>query len=295
MKDAARLLVYLAATTILGAALAPLLFFGAQWLTAHGLLMFLARHDFESFFHRALLVSAVALLWPLIRSLRIKGWRNLGIEPNSHAARDAGVGFLIAAVPLLCCAISLIVYNFYGIRHSVAWLSLGPLVLAAAVVPIIEELLFRGLILGVLLRRNAPLFAVIATSALFSIVHFLKAPDATTPADHVNWSSGFVSLANAFWQFREPMLVLAGFTTLFLLACILADARIATRSLWLPIGLHAGWILTSGVFNKVARRGGDALPWLGKNLLVGIVPLTIALISWALLRGWLKHVGTRNT
>ena len=50
------------------------------------------------------------------------------------------------------------------------------------------------------------------------------------------------------------MLVLAGFTTLFLIGLILADARLQTRSLWLPIGLHAGWILASGAFNKIAHR-----------------------------------------
>ena len=33
----------------------------------------------------------------------------------------------------------------------------------------------------------------------------------------------------------------------------LADARLQTRSLWLPIGLHAGWIFSRGAFNKIAR------------------------------------------
>ena len=67
------------------------------------------------------------------------------------------------------------------------------------------------------------------------------------------------------------MLVLAGFSTFFCIGWILADARLRTRSLWLPIGLHAGWIFANGVFSKVAHREIVALPWLGKDLLVGIV------------------------
>jgi membrane protease YdiL (CAAX protease family) len=107
----------------------------------------------------------------------------------------------------------------------------------------------------------------------------------------VTWLSGFVSIANSLSQFREPLLVLAGFTTLFLLGWILADARIRTRSLWLPIGLHGGWIFASALFNKVARREIELLPWIGRNLLVGIGPLCVALVSWALLRALFnKHV-----
>jgi len=127
---------------------------------------------------------------------------------------------------------------------------------------------------------------------LFSIVHFLKAPMRTSTI--VTWSSGFNSIAHSFSQFANPMLVAAGFTTLFLIGWILADARMRTRSLWLAIGLHAGWILASGAFNKIAHREFIALPWLGKNLLVGIVPLGVACLTWIIMRGWLRYVGARK-
>src|SRR5205823_13985050 len=72
LKDAVRLLVYLLATVLLGALLAPPLFWAAQWLIGHGWLTFLSRFDFETFFHRALLVAAAVLLWPLARSLSVR-------------------------------------------------------------------------------------------------------------------------------------------------------------------------------------------------------------------------------
>ena len=151
----------------------------------------------------------------------------------------------------------------YTMRAQVAWPAVAAVALTAAAVPFIEEALFRGLFLGVLLRGSPALAAALLSAAIFSIVHFLKAPDQTTTS--VSWTSGFVSLAHSFDQFTEPMLVLAGFTTLFLIGLILADARLRTRSLWLPIGLHAGWILASGEFNKIAHREITAAAMAGKK------------------------------
>src|SRR2546421_1116082 len=154
-------------------------------------------------------------------------------------------------------------------------------------IPVIEKSLFRAFILGILLRSGRTYIAVFITSALYSIVHFLKAPERTS--DVVTWFSGFNSIAHSFSQFAEPLLVAAAFSTLFLIGWILADARLQTRSLWLPIGLHAGWIFGNGAFSRVARQEMLVLPWLGKNLLVGIVPLGVACLTWVLMRIWLKY------
>jgi membrane protease YdiL (CAAX protease family) len=293
LKDAARLLGYFAATILFGAVAAPILFWSAQWLAAHGVFPALAAFDFEAFFHRALMLGALLFLWPFLRCLRIKSLQDLSLARNRRWARDVTIGFLISALPVLCCGVFLLALGNYTTRTHVAWNALAAVALTAAVVPFIEETLFRGLFLGVLLRGNRPLTAALLSSGIFSIVHFLKAPDQTTAS--VGWTSGFVSLAHSFDQFTEPMLVLAGFTTLFLIGVILAHARLHTRSLWLPIGLHAGWIFASGAFNKIAHREIVALPWLGKSLLIGIVPLCVCLVSWILLGAWLRYVGTRKS
>ncbi len=202
------------------------------------------------------------------------------------------MGFLISILPVLCSEVVLIKLGVYTMRAGLACNAVGEVALTAAIVPLIEEALFRGLFLGVLLRSNRPWAATVLSSGIFSIVHFLKAPDQTITS--VGWSSGFVSLVHSFDQFGEPALLLAGFTTLFLIGFILAHARLRTRSLWLPIGLHAGWILSSGAFNKIARREILALPWLGKSLLIGVVPLCVCLVSWVLLRAWLRYVTREN-
>jgi len=286
------LLAYFAATILFGAISAPLLFWAAQGLAAHGIFPTLATFEFEAFFHRALMLGALLLLWPFLRWLGIKGPRDLGLVRNRHWGRDLALGFLISAVPVLGCEIFLVKLGIYTMRSGSAWSEIGEVVLSAAIVPLLEEALFRGLFLGVLLRGTRPLVATVLSAGIFSIVHFLKAPDHMTIS--IGWTSGFVSLAHSFDQFAEPMLVLAGFTTLFVIGIILAHARLRTESLWLPIGLHAGWIFASGAFGKIAHREVVALPWLGKNLLIGIVPVCACLLSWILLRAWLKYAGPRE-
>jgi membrane protease YdiL (CAAX protease family) len=292
LKDAARLLAYFVATLLFGAFVAPPLYWTAQRLSARHAFGFLAQFGFETVFHRALLIGALLFFWPLLRSLRIRNWRELGLTRNNHSLRDVSVGFAAAAIPLLFFGALLVIFGVYSVRPSISFGVLAQRSLSAIVVPFIEEPLFRGLILGILLRSTSPAIATFLTSALFSILHFLKAPESSSGV--ITWNSGFVSIANAFTQFGQPLLVLAGFTTLFLLGWILADARIRTRSLWLPIGLHAGWIFASAIFNKVARREMELLPWLGKSLLIGIAPLCVGLISWAIVRAWLKHVEKAN-
>jgi uncharacterized protein len=287
LKDAARLVAYFVVTLLVGALLAPVLFWSAQGLAEHHILSFLARYDFERFFDRALLITGLLFLWPLLRSLRIENWSELGLKPSRHRSRDLALGFLLAAIPLLSCGVLLVTSRHYSLRNSVSISGLATVLGATIFVPVVEELFFRGLILGILLRSSRNWVAIFLTSAFYSILHFLKAPERTETA--VSWTSGLISVTHAFDQFCDPMLVLAGFTTLFLLGWILADARTRTESLWLPIGLHAGWIFSSGLFSKVARQLMVAFPWLGKSLLVGVLPLSIGLLTWLLMRTWLKH------
>jgi membrane protease YdiL (CAAX protease family) len=287
LKDAARLAAYFIAIVLGGALLAPILFWSAQALVAHGVFPFLAKYRFDTFFHRAILVAAVVLLWPLLRASNVRGLADLGLASNPNWGRDVGCGVLLSAVPLLFCGALLIALHVYSFRHVVVWPRLGTVILAAISVPFIEETFFRGIVLGILLRTGRKLLSIVTVSGVFAAVHFLKGSE-REPAI-ATWTSGFQSIGAAFAGFGDPMMVLGAFATLFLIGCILADARILTHSLWLPIGLHAGWIFASGTFNWLARGRNVALPWLGKNLLVGIIPLGLAAVTWTVMRLWLKY------
>ena len=291
MKDAAKLSAYFVAVVLVGAILAPLLFWTAQVLAAHGILTFLAHYNFESFFHRALLITALVFLWPLLRFLHLRSFRDLQLERNPHRVRDVIAGLLLSSLPLACAGVVLILAKVFLLKTAIPWTSVSMITAAAAVVPLIEETFFRGLLLGILLRDLRALMATFLTSFLFAIVHFLKAPERTNEV--VSWYSGLKSIGHSFGQFADPIMVLAAFTTLFLIGWILADARLRTRSLWMPIGLHSGWIFVSGIVGKMTKRP-EILPWLGRNLLIGLIPLGLALVSWALMFVWLRYEDREN-
>jgi membrane protease YdiL (CAAX protease family) len=291
LKDAVRLIAYLAAVVLIGALIAPLLFWSGQWLVAHRLFEFLARFDFETFFHRALLIAAALLLWPLFRTSNVRKLADLDLAPNKRPVRHVVMGLLFATVPLLCCAAVLLALRFYSVRHGFPWHALGKTVRAATFVPFIEEPLFRGLILGLLLRNGWRGLSILITSALFAAVHFFKSLGHVSTI--VTWSSGFQAVAESFSRFADPVSILPAFATLFLIGLIMADARVRTRSLWLPIGLHAGWILARGAFPAFARPQVDISPWVSKDLLVGIVPIAIGLLTWMLMILCLKSTKGR--
>ena len=287
MKDAAKLAAYFIGIAIVGALLAPILFWSAQSLAANGLFPFLAKYDFETFFHRAILIAAALLLWPFLCISHVRSTADLGLAPNPRWGRDLCAGILLSLIPLLCCGALLVAFHIYSLRHTFAWPRLGKVVVASITVPFIEETFFRGILLGVLLRTGRKYIAVFTVSALFAAVHFFKAPERTSAI--VTWTSGFDSITHSFGRVEDPMMLACAFATLFVFGCILAVARLYTHSLWLPIGLHAGLIFGSSAFSWLAHRQIVALPWVGKNLLVGIVPLGVAAVTWIMMRTWLKY------
>ena len=287
MKDVVKLAAYFVGTVIVGALLAPILFWSAQSLAAHGLFSFLAKYDFETFFHRAILIAAALLLWPFLRVTHVRCMADLGLAPNPRWGRDLCAGILLSVIPLLCCGALLVAFHVYALRHTFAWARLGKVLVASITVALIEEAFFRGMVLGVLLRTGRKYMAIIAVSAVFAAVHFFKAPERTSAV--VTWISGWNSIAHSFGRVDDPMMLAYAFATLFLFGCILAVARLHTHSLWLPIGLHAGLIFGSGTFSWLTHRQIVALPWVGKNLLVGIVPLGVATVTWIIMRTWLKY------
>ena len=287
MKDVAKLALYFIFVVIVGALFAPFLFWSAQSVAVHGVLSFLARYDFETFFHRALLIAAALLLWPFLRISQVRGMSDLALAPNRRWDRDLCAGAFLSVIPLLCCGALLIAFHVYSFRHVFAWSRFGKVLAASIAVPFIEEWFFRGIVLGVLLRTGRKYMPILAVSALFAAVHFLKAPEQTTAV--VTWSSGLNSIAYSLGRVGDPMMVASAFVTLFVIGCILGDARVLTRSLWLSIGLHAGWIFGSGTFSLLAHQKALALPWLGKNLLVGIIPLGVATFTCVVMRIWLKY------
>jgi membrane protease YdiL (CAAX protease family) len=248
----------------------------------------LAAFKFQKFFDRAAMIAALLLLWPTIRWLNIRGWRDLGLEPDPRWGRHLLGGFLIAAVGVAAMAAAYVHFGVYRWRPEGAWGKLPMLALSAATVAVLEEALFRGAILGLARRSLRPYAALFWVSALFAIVHFLK-PDESFDPRPIHMCSGFVLIPHAFHQFAEPDAVLAGFTTLFALGWLCGEAALRTRALWMSIGLHAGVVFVKMSFAVLSRRREVHLPWIGRELQLGLVPVGVLLLGWLVVVLWLSY------
>jgi membrane protease YdiL (CAAX protease family) len=252
---------------------------------------FLAETDFAQFFDRAVLVAAVALLWPTIRALRIRSRTELGIEPDPRGWSRLAVGFLAGFVCMAAFGAIVLQLGVYRLKIEPPWGALAKIAVSAFTIGVLEEWLFRGAMLGIFRRAMRPWTAVFWVSAIYSILHFVKPPRVTIPDAGIDWLTGFRVLPTCFEKFAEPALLGAGFTTLFLLGWILGWATLRTRSLWLSIGLHAGLVFAKFGFSKLTKRTlDDTMPWLGEDIIVGLGALLVVGLSGALCRAWLHYV-----
>jgi membrane protease YdiL (CAAX protease family) len=294
LKDLGKILAYFLGVIVLGALLAPPLYWMGQAIAGRGVLQFLAETDFQKYFNRGVLIAALVLLWPAIRWLRVGSLRELGVERDENWWKRLLAGFLITGVVVLALGIVYVLMDVYRWKKTLPWERLPTIMLSAVVVAVVEESLFRAGILGLFRRSMSPRAAVLWTSIIFSAVHFLK-PDDEVKVSQVGWLTGFEMIPHSFHQFGQPMLLLAGFTTIFVLGLILADVTFETRSLWMAIGLHAGVVFAKMGFSKFTKRDEVHLPWVGEELQIGLVPVGVLLIAWLLARLWLRYVDAPST
>lgn len=270
-----RVAAYLGTVVLVACLLSPWLYHLAQMLAQAGIAPFLADFPFHRFFSRTAQVAALVLLWPAFRWVGISRLEELNLRKNPARWHDLGTGIIVAFVPVLLLAACYIWFEVYRFRSSpspTAWMRI---LATASVVGVIEEFLFRGVLLGLCLRAMGAAGAACFSSLIFAVVHFLRVakPEVAVP---VEWWSGFAQLTRLFSS-APPWPVLGwGMLSLLAAGLILAFATLRTRSLFLAIGIHAGWIAGQQGLQWLARfrvKPPDALlPWVGPNVVSGAVP-----------------------
>ena len=144
------------------------------------------------------------------------------------ALRPLGIGLgtgLIGFALIVAIAAVLGVYRIVGEGDVTDFL---PALLLTAIFPAIsEEMLFRGVLFRWIEEFGGSWTALVITSALFGAVH-LSNPNAT---------------------------VIAAVGIAFEAGVMLGAAYMLTRSLWLPMGLHAAWNFTQGEIFDIPVSG----------------------------------------
>jgi membrane protease YdiL (CAAX protease family) len=170
---------------------------------------------------------------------------------------------------------------------------LSQVLVSAVGVSLVEEWLFRGLLLGLWLRYARPLTACIGASLLFAVLHFVEPPLGWRVLDPTHWLAGFSLLGGVLAHFTCGIFILTEFVPMLAVGLALAWARLRSGALWLPIGLHIGWIIALKYFimthHYVAAKKPNEL-WLGiGDLRTGLLPLgalavTVVLCHFAIKR-----------
>ena len=291
MKDSLKILVYFVAVVLLGALLAPPLFWAGNWVAEHfRALKVLQESDFQRYFHRSILIAAIVLLPAICRWLQLPSAKVLFAQNDPSPVRSLITGFLLAFGVIAALGFALVYFEYWKLKDPLPWHRVQKVLLTALIVPIIEEFFFRGALTKLVTRSSNRWWALIFVSALYAVVHFLKPLESVIPAESVTWLSGFHLVPHSFDRFSDTTLFLYGWGTLFILGLTLGYAAMKTRGLWMSIGLHAGAILAKFSFTKLAKfdPGKGEMPWLNADLTVGIVALGalsfLFLLVWICLR-----------
>ncbi len=294
-----KITAYLVVTIVLGALLAPWLYIGCKEVVRQGwiatgplepLHSALERSPFSRYFNRAVMIVAALGLIPLIRSLKFQGWADLRLFRNPCRWMDVTAGGLLAAGFLLFMGAGFLYWGLFIPEAETDWGVIPKVMATAIAVGIIEEVFFRGAMLGVCLRKMQALWAVLLTSGIYAFIHYAKPPRVRIPVEEIRWTSGFEILGKIRDQFTVWQDVAGGFLTLLVIGIVLAIMRLRTASLWLPIGLHAGWVFGYQLYNKNTDDTPlieQYVPLVGEDLKIGLIPLIVIVITGALASLWI--------
>jgi membrane protease YdiL (CAAX protease family) len=283
MRPLRSLLVFLLVTFIGGALLAPWLYWLVQTLAPDS---YLAHQPFHRFVNRSLLGLALLGTWPLLHSLGAKSAQELGlINPSGQWGRLAA-GFALGFGSLACVAIIVLSSHGRTLNHAPTTSQLGSglaeAALTALIVSVLEEILFRGAIFGALRRVGNWRLALLVSSMIYAIVHFMESTPLTGP---VRWTSGLELLPLMLRGFGNWEVVIPGFFNLTLAGILLGLAFQRTGTLYFSIGLHAGWIFWLKSYGMLTNQVPDAQVWLfgTTKLIDGWLALVVLSFALAIL------------
>ncbi len=293
MRFSSRLAYLLIGILGLSVVAAPLIKIPVDWLVhtvpettrLFGLHMAQGMYDFGRVYRRILLLLTLVLGYLARRSL---GAISLGgFGAGTRPGCQFGSGWLLGILSFGIFLALLVILGERSIllKTPADWpLRIGLALGSGLLVGIIEETIFRGFLLGGLLREWSRLVAVLLSSTLFSAVHFLHAKIPVT--SRFDLDVGLRALVAHVRPLAQPSTLLP-FIGLVLVGVALAYAYLWTDSLPFAIGLHAGWIFL-GKIDGFLLRERTSVQWLygQQGILAGVLGWAFLLLMLPLLRLW---------
>jgi uncharacterized protein len=296
MKSYQRLLIFVLLVLALTALVSP---WAATAWTLISATDALAPQDpipFSRIFNRLFMISGVLLFFVCRSLLKIESPAQLGLMPRTQAARDVVNGLMLALGSMLALGLIMsladVYQSFFRLSLSATVEQSVKAILTGFTVGLLEEIFFRGIIFRGLLKDWKPLPAFLVANLFYSALHFVK-PGERYFLTGVEPLVGFRHLFSTFAPFFEPTEVAPGFIGLLLIGIVLSYAFARTGTLYLSIGLHAGWVTAIKTVRVFGDYQAENLGWLFGSSDPKIVS---GVVTWAgiILVGLAVHRLTRN-
>ena len=270
------LFVYIGAL-VFAAIVAPLLYHLVviwQKTFPNELNTYLVKKGVATFFERLRLIPIIVGLPWLMRSLGLWSWKTLGITLDKRGKQQFVRYFFLGVGIVLFVVLGQLLFTSVTLKKEGFFLqSLFFSLLSGTLLGLLEEIVFRGLLLRIFFKITANLWsAILLSSAFFAYIHYRIPNEAI---QHLSFEpiNRFCGFYLAFWNLIgiSKNFTLIPFLNLFLLGVTLCLLLYHTRSLLPSIGLHAGAVTMMISYRKFFDVHEDPLRWLwgGTGLING--------------------------
>jgi uncharacterized protein len=171
----------------------------------------------------------------------------LGLAPIPIFLNQLFQGFLLGFITLIPIFITLYMLGINIIDESQPWIArllvkyTGISLLIALLISLIEEPLFRGILLSSLNKKLPVMASIVITSCYYAALHFFSSKT-DIPVQDIRLFSGFILLREAFGNLLH-LGNLSAFFALLMVGIFLGVLRTQVNSsLGLCIGCHTCWV-----------------------------------------------------
>lgn len=218
------------------------------------------RFSFSRIFNRTFMVLAVVFFLIFCSRLKLGSPSRLGLQAPRRHYGDVVIGFFLslASMAALVIAMSLsdIFTPYFRVRFVTALERSLKALISGLSSGLLEEIMFRGIIFKGFVDERRPVAAFVVANLLYSAIHFVRPHEKSILYEPDPWA-GIVYLVYSFQPFLDLITLFPGLFGLFLIGVVLSYAFLRTGSLYLAIGLHAGWIFglkTMRIYGDFSRE-----------------------------------------
>jgi len=232
-------------------ALVPLLVLGAAIAVSCVLAFFIMKGvgdviPFQKMISKSTQLLLILSIFPAMKLLAIdKQQLGFAARPVFFKQLLQGLGLgLLTLLPIFIVLWVLKINVFDATKHWTTGLvlaKLGYTLFLALLISLIEEPLFRGILLTGLRKKMPLALAIVVSAVYYSALHFLD-NNVAVSAQEVHFFTGFTLLKGAFLNVFNPMMF-SSLLSLMMVGIFLGIVRTQVKtSLGVCIGCHASWV-----------------------------------------------------